>query len=122
MNSRTKAPATVDVMGQEQTRKIVVEGGYEGEVVEDRYNGLIGRREVKVVLYHSDKGTPMRYSVREALAKTYGTDLDRVYVRRIISERGLSRTIVEAHIYDSKDRALKFEPKHIIERNKGFEE
>lgn len=109
-------------MGQEQARKITVEGGYEGEVVEDRYNRLIGRREVKVVLYHSGKGTPMRYSVREALAKTYGADLDRVYVRRIISERGLSRTIVEAHIYDSKDRALKFESKYIIERNKGFEE
>ena len=105
-----------------QQKRLVIEGGYEGVIVEDRYNPLIRRREIKAILSHIGRGTPMRYVVREAIAKAYNVDLDLVYVRRIQTERGWGRTIVEAHIYDSKERALKFEPKYIIERNKGFEE
>jgi len=59
--------------------------------------------------------------VRLAVAKAYGVDVSRVYVRSIKTEYGIGESIAEVHIYDTKEQALKFEPKHIIERNGGVE-
>ena len=40
-------------------------------------------------------------------------------MRRLISEYGIGRSLVKVHIYDSIERALMFEPKHIIKRDTG---
>ena len=109
-------------MGTATGRKITIGEDYVGEIVEERYNPLIKRKEVTIVISHPNAGTPMRFVVREAIAKHYNVEIDKVYVRKIESEYGMAQTRVYAHIYDSVERALSFEPKHIIIRNKGFEE
>ena len=106
---------------QEQKRTIDLGDGVYAEVVEDRYNPLIRRRELKLRIIHVLKSTPMRIQVRLSVAKAYGVDVSRVYVRNIRTEYGIGRSIAEVHIYDEVERALAFEPKHIIERNGGVE-
>ena len=109
----------------ETVRKIDLGEGIWAEVVEDKYNPLIGRREVKLRLHHELKPTPPRITVRMSVANAFNAGLDRVYVRSIKTEYGIGVSIAEVHIYDTRERALQFEPEYIIERNGGvnpFEE
>lgn len=106
---------------QGQSRKIELGEGVTAYVEEERYNPLIKRREVKLRVYHLLKPTPMRIALRMTVANAYGVDPSRVYVRSIRTEYGVGESVAEIHIYDSKEQALKFEPKHIIERNGGVE-
>ena len=93
--------------------------GVKAEVEVERYNPLVGRRELLLRLYHLLKPTPSRLQVRFAIAKLYGVDVSRVYVRSIKTEYGAGISKAEIHIYDSVERALAFEPEYIIKRNGG---
>ncbi|KSW12616.1 30S ribosomal protein S24e [Pyrodictium occultum] len=96
--------------------------GYEVYVVRDWYNPLIKRRELDLVILHVGKPTPSRMKLRHAFSKALNVDVKRLYVRKVESEYGVGRSRVEIHVYDSPERALQFEPKYIIERNKLPEE
>lgn len=109
-------------MGQASVQKrIDLGGGVWAEVVKEWYNPVIKRREVTLVIHHELKPTPMRFTVRTAVANAYGVEISRVYVREIRTEYGIGRSKAQVHIYDTKERALQFEPKYIIERNGGVE-
>ena len=96
--------------------------GYEFYVVRDWYNPLIKRREIDAIILHVGKSTPSRMQLRLKIAEALGVDVKRVYIRKIQSEYGVGRSRVEIHVYDTPERALQFEPKYIIERNKLPEE
>lgn len=90
---------------------------YSGVVVEEKYNPLVRRIELKIKVAHAGEGTPNRGLLRQALAKAYGRSVSLVYVRSIKTEYGLGVSLVEAHIYESEERARLFEPEFIIKRN-----
>ncbi len=109
-------------MSETQSQKKIPLGeGYEAVVVEEKYNPLIRRKELKVIVHHVGKGTPSRLELRSAIANAYNVDEERVYIRSILSEFGIGRTRVQVHIYDSPERAKEFEPEHIIKRHAGME-
>ncbi|MDM7274914.1 MAG: 30S ribosomal protein S24e [Thermoprotei archaeon] len=91
------------------------------EVESDRYNPLIGRREIVLKVNHLLKSTPSRRDLRARLAEVYRVDASRVYVRSIFTRYGSGESRVRVHVYDGVERALAFEPKYIIERNGGVE-
>jgi small subunit ribosomal protein S24e len=113
-----------EMLTPKEGRKVNLElgEGYEAYIVRDFYNKLIKRRELDIVLLHIGKPTPSRMKLRIAVSKWAGVDPKRVYIRKVLSEYGVGRTRVEAHIYDTVERALQFEPKYILERNKLPEE
>ncbi len=96
--------------------------GYEFYIVSDKYNSLIKRREIDFIVLHVGKPTPSRMELRYKLSKALGVDIKRLYIRSVQSEYGVGRTKVEVHVYDTPERALQFEPKYILERNKIPEE
>lgn len=107
------------------SRRISLEDGVYAEVVGERYNPLIKRRELDLLIHHELKPTPMRITVRMQVAEALGVDVKLVYVRSIKTEYGIGRSRARVHVYESLERALAFEPKHIVERNGGvspFEE
>lgn len=109
----------------EQATRIDLGDGVWAEVLADKYNPLVKRRELTLLVHHEFKSTPMRINLRLALAEKFGVDIQRVYVRRIESEYGIGLSKAEVHIYDTLERALAYEPKYIIDRNGGvnpFEE
>ncbi len=91
------------------------------EIVRDVENPLIGRREVVMVINHQGRSTPMRITLRMTLAEKFGVDVKRLYIRNIHTEYGIGRSTVRVHIYRDVERALQFEPKHVIERNGGVD-
>ncbi len=90
---------------------------YVGEVIEDRYNPLIKRRELRIKIAHIGKGTPTRGMIRVGVAKEYGVGVEHVYVRKVLSQYGWGVTVAEIHIYDNPERAKLFEPEYIRKRN-----
>jgi len=96
--------------------------GYEVYVTKDWYNPLIKRREIDAVIIHVGKSTPSRMKLRMQFAKALNVDVKRLYIRSVKSEYGVGVSRIEVHVYDSAERALQFEPKYIIERNKLPEE
>ncbi len=97
--------------------KINIGEGYEASIVSDRENPLLGRRELEIIIQHIGKGTPQRFAVRKAVAEALGVDIERVYVRNIISEFGIGRSKAIVHVYVSPERAKQIEPEHVIRRN-----
>lgn len=89
------------------------------EILESRNNRLVERRELIVKVSHWPEGTPSRQLIRERIAKILGVDLDTVYVRKIVTEYGSCESLARVHVYDAVERALKFEPGHIVKKNRG---
>ncbi len=104
-------------MSLANVKTIKISDEYEMVIVEDKWNPLIERREIKGIIYHSGKGTPRRYVVREAIAKALNVPIDQVYVRKVETKFGISKTEALIHVYSSPERARKFEPPHILRRN-----
>jgi len=90
---------------------------YELKIIEDFHNKVIGRREIKAVIYHLGKGTPPRIKVREKTSEILKIPIDRVYVRTIKTEYGTGRSIARIHVYENSQRAIAIEPEYIIKRN-----
>ncbi|MEM0001315.1 MAG: 30S ribosomal protein S24e [Desulfurococcaceae archaeon] len=90
---------------------------YDAEVIEEKYNKLIGRRELTLRLIHLGEGTPSRGLLKIGIGKLYNKEPTLVYIRRIESKYGLSETVVEAHVYDSVERAKLFEPEYVVKRD-----
>lgn len=99
------------------TSRIIKIGDSEAKVKKEKYNPLIGRLEIELEINHLLKPTPSRQEVRQAVASAYGVNLEKVYVRSLRTEYGAGITKATIHIYDSVERALSFEPKHIIKRH-----
>lgn len=90
---------------------------YPAEIIEERYNPLIKRYELKIKVAHIGEGTPSRGLLKLALSKLYNRDAGLVIIRNVSTEYGLQISVVEAHIYDDEKRLRLFEPEYVIKRN-----
>ncbi|MEB3825404.1 MAG: 30S ribosomal protein S24e [Desulfurococcales archaeon] len=108
-------------MSEQVGKQIQLGEGVTANVVKEVYNPLIGKKKLYLVVNHPGQGTPMRFSIRMAVAEAYSVDMKRVYVKSIRTEYGKTESHVIVNIYDTVERALKFESKHIIDRNGGLE-
>jgi len=90
---------------------------YEFEVIVEKENKVIGRKEIIVKLEGIGKETPKREVAREIVAEIFKWDKNLVVIRKIRSYYGLPRFFIEAHLYKDKNILEYFEPKHILKRN-----
>ncbi len=102
-------------------KQIQIGEGVIAVVSKEIYNPLVGKKKLYLTISHPGQGTPMRFSIRMAVANAYGVDMKRVYVKSILSEYGKAESKAIVNIYDTVERALKFESKYIIDRNGGVE-
>ena len=104
-------------MSQQAEKRFAISDGVEGFVVRERYNKLIGRRELDVVIEHMFKGTPKRLELRDAIARAFAADPSLVIVKKIVSEYGWGRSRARVFIYDSMERLKVIEPAHILRKH-----
>ncbi|MEM3897115.1 MAG: 30S ribosomal protein S24e [Nitrososphaerota archaeon] len=91
------------------------------EVIEDRVNPLLSRREVEAIIIY-ESGTPKREEVREEVAKKYNVEKERVIIEKMESLFGARKARTHIHIYDSIEYAKKYERKHILKKHGLLEE
>jgi len=92
------------------------------KVLEQAYNPLLKRKEVKVEITHSRAGTPDRFVIRKELASRLNVKLDDIYVVNVETKTGMEKTRCDVEVYDTTERARKIVPSYIIARNKPPEE
>jgi len=94
----------------------------ETTIIEEKYNPLIGRKEVDVLLTHMGEITPTREAVRSKVAALLNMDLDHVVIQSIQGHFGEPQSRVIVHCYDNADDVFVFEPKFRLKRNKILKE
>ncbi len=92
------------------------------KVLDQAYNPLLKRKEVKVEITHSKAGTPDRFMIRKELASRLNAKLDNLYVVDMETKTGMEKTQCDVELYDSPENARKVVPSYIIVRNKSPEE
>ena len=94
----------------------------ETTIIQEKYNPLIGRKEVDVLLTHLGEITPTREVVRAKIAALLNMDLDHVVIQSIQGHFGEPRSRVIVHCYDDANDVFVFEPKFRLKRNKIIKE
>jgi len=88
----------------------------EVEIVGEKENPLLKRKELKIRIIHDD-ATPSRAEVREKVIALTNADKETVVVSSIKTKFGIKESIGLVNIYKTKERALEIEPKHKLEKN-----
>ena len=86
------------------------------EVVEEKQNSLLGRREAKLIVHHEGQGTPDRITVRKLASQHFNADFDRVYVRSISTRTGGSSALCVVEVYQDK-KSAEIVPDYLKNRN-----
>ncbi len=94
----------------------------ETTIIEEKYNPLIGRKEVDVLFTHMGEVTPTREAVRSKIAALLNMDLDHVVIQTIHGHFGEPRSRVTVHCYDNAEDVFVFEQKFRLKRNKIISE
>src|SRR5713226_9423790 len=87
------------------------------EILEEKTNPVVGRREAKMLVHHEGAGTPDRLTVRKLASDHFKTSYDRVYVRSISTRTGGSSALCAVEIYEDAASAKNFVPAYIKNRN-----
>src|SRR5690349_9801894 len=86
------------------------------EVVEEKTNSLLHRREAKLVVHHEGTGTPDRLTVRKLASDHFKTGIDQVYVRSIATRTGGSSALCVVEVYDDA-KSTGIVPAYVKNRN-----
>jgi ribosomal protein S24E len=92
------------------------------KVLNESYNPVMKRKEMKVEVLHTSAGTPERYATRKALSEKLNAKLDNLYVLDMITGTGTQSTICQIELYEDPKSAIHIVPKHIVTRNLPAEE
>ncbi|MGD9912409.1 30S ribosomal protein S24e [Methanothrix sp.] len=87
------------------------------EIVSERENPLLKRREIVLKVIHGEGPTPTRKSVVERLAAIKDSKPGLVVIRKMNSLFGRRESIAHARIYESEERMRQVENPHIVKRN-----
>jgi len=88
----------------------------EVQVIEDRENKLLERREVAVKITFSG-ATPTRKEVKDRLIAVLNSDKDKLILGSINTGFGMKEAVADIRIYQSKDNAFKTEPRYVLRKN-----
>jgi ribosomal protein S24E len=92
------------------------------KVLNESYNPVMKRKEIRVEVAHTSAGTPERFSTRKILAEWFNAKLDNLYITDMITGTGTQRTVCNVELYDDQNVAARIVPKHIRTRNLPAEE
>ena len=87
------------------------------EVLEERVNPLLGRREAKLRIHHEGSGTPDRLTVRRLASDHFKAPVDRVFVKSISTRTGGSSALCAVEVYDDARGAERIVPAYLKNRN-----
>ncbi|MHA1713419.1 MAG: 30S ribosomal protein S24e [Candidatus Ranarchaeia archaeon] len=95
---------------------------YKIEILNEKQNPLLHRREIDAKIDHSDGSTPTRLEIRDQIAAMLTVDKKVVFVISLRTQAGTRKTHGRIHVYESLDFAKRLEPKYIHLRNTPKEE
>ena len=91
------------------------------EITEQNDNPLLNRREVRVVIKHSENSTPRRNQVIKSLSEHLKTKRELVIIDHLKNAYGKTETHGYAKIYLNRESLDKIETKPSIDRHKDID-
>ena len=82
------------------------------EIIKDRMNRMLDRREVKFKIIHNESGTPSRERVYEELSKILRTEKQKMFIPYIRSLSGLRISLSLAYIFMNGYDISQIEPRY----------
>ncbi len=89
------------------------------EVLTERENPLLKRKEVEALVEHVGKATPSRAELRKVFAEQYGVPIEHVIVVKIRTRYGTNKSFVRCHLYEDLSVAKVVEHKHLLRKHEG---
>jgi small subunit ribosomal protein S24e len=82
-------------------------------IQEEKYNPLLKRRELKIIVKHEKESTPSKETIKNFLKDKFKVDESQIKLDFIISKVGISESFIKAKIYDEKREVKKVEAQSI---------
>jgi len=89
----------------------------EVNIVSQKENPLLKRKEIRFNVKHVAGATPPRLEVRKAVADALKSNVDLIFVKKFETRPGTHTAEGVANLYDSAEQAKLIEPDYIIKRN-----
>jgi len=87
------------------------------EIIEEKKNPLIDRKEIKINIDHFGQGTPNRLNIKKKISAMQGADEKLTIIKKIKTHYGAANDTGIVYIYDNFEDLKYFEPFHIQVRN-----
>ncbi|MEM5853981.1 MAG: 30S ribosomal protein S24e [Candidatus Aenigmatarchaeota archaeon] len=71
------------------------------EVIEEKENPFLRRKELKILVKHSNSPTPSKKDLIKELASKYSIPEDKIVIDYIFTKKGLQESLVKAKIKES---------------------
>ncbi len=104
-------------MSEEEVKQEKRETKLDLEVVEEKKNDLLHRKEIKLKIKHEFAPSPDRLTIRAKIAAKYAVPEAQVIVKQMKNFYGAPEEICTIFIYDSVENAKKIEPAYMMIRN-----
>ncbi|MBU5678827.1 MAG: hypothetical protein QXJ96_01960 [Candidatus Aenigmatarchaeota archaeon] len=72
----------------------------EYEIISDKYNPFLKRRELKILVKHENAPTPLKGLLQKFFADIFNVEIKRVDICKIFSKKGIGNSEVIAKIWD----------------------
>ena len=72
------------------------------DVISEKHNPLLARKEVQATAWHPEEPTPSRAQVQQLIAKQLGSEITKIDIRNIFSKNGSSKSDIKIFIWDNK--------------------
>ena len=79
------------------------------EILEDKKNSLLSRQEIKVII--EMEKTPSLDEARKLIANNFKKPEENIVIEKIKGKFGIKTFLIEARIYDTKEKKEEIEPK-----------
>jgi len=87
------------------------------EILNEKENKPLGRREITFQINHAGAGTPSRADIRAKIVAQFNADATSVAISILDTNFGLGLTKGAAHIYSSAEQMKRIERIHMVKRN-----
>jgi small subunit ribosomal protein S24e len=87
------------------------------EILNERENKLLSRREIEFAVNHAGEGTPSRADIRAKIVAQFDADAETVVIRSLDTSFGSGATKGFARIYSNPEQMKRVEHDHILKRH-----
>lgn len=76
----------------------------EVEILEEKQNPFLGRKELKLRIIHEKAPTPSKQELKKEIASKYSVPEENIVLDYILSKKGLNEAIAKVKIYKEKPK------------------
>lgn len=87
------------------------------DVLEEKENPLLDRKELTVKVIHKGKATPKKDEIRDKIIAKLGANKDTLILGPLNQRFGSTDSLAKVKIYKTKERLIQVEAPHRIKKN-----